>query len=208
MRKRSRLIIMASTPGAFIRWHHPGRAMNAVFQLLNSLRQLRLARLLRRACGADLPGWALAEVSFSPAQADWLLRTLCGWHAQAWRADAPVPAGPMPLAALRQGLARRHIQLRACRLADPRALARGDVVLLTPAAMQRLFGPDVERGDGLALVIECGSESLRLRPAGGAAALSCRSADLHGALVGWVLRSRVEPNPQPPRLDAAMPAAV
>ena len=152
-------------------------------------RQRWRARQVLRACGVGLPDWALSEVTFSPPQAAWLHRSLCLWHLRAG-ADRPLHGhGPMPLAQVTGGLARQGIALQACRLADPRALRRGDVLVLSDAAARRLFGEAAIGGGGLALVVEAGSQAVRLSPALSPRALSCSVDKLHGALAGWVLRS-------------------
>ena len=154
-------------------------------------RRLRQARQLRKGSGLALPSWALAEVTFSPAQAHWLLRTLCGWHAVPLRAAPPAAASAVPLVDLVAQLAVRGIELRACRLADARALGRGDVVILGDGAASRLFGDAAAAGGGMALVIDAGSHTLRLSPALAPDPLSCRGHELQGSLVGWVLRSEL-----------------
>lgn len=153
-------------------------------------RQRWRARQLLRACGGSLPAWALSEVSFSPPQAAWLHRSLCLWHLRAG-ADRPVPGpGPVPLSRVTDGLARFGVALQPCRLADPRALRRGDVLVLSDAAARRLFGESAIGGGGLALVVEAGSQAVRLSPALSPRALSCSVDKLQGTLPGWVLRSQ------------------
>lgn len=155
-------------------------------------RRLRQARHLRKGSGLALPSWALAEVTLSPAQAQWLLRTLCGWHALPLRAAPPTAAAAqVPLVDLMAQLATRGIELRACRLADARALGRGDVLILGDGAAARLFGDAAAAGGGMALVIDAGSHTLRLNPALAPDPLSCRGHDLQGSMVGWVLRSEL-----------------
>jgi hypothetical protein len=154
-------------------------------------RQRWRARRVLRACGTGLPAWALSEVTFSPPQAAWLHRSLCLWHLRAG-ADRPLQGyGPVPLPGVTAGLARQGVALQACRLADPRALRRGDVLVLSDAAARRLFGEAAIGGGGLALVVEAGSQAVRLSPALSPRALSCSVDRLHGALAGWVLRSQV-----------------
>lgn len=169
--------------------------------LLARWRQRRLARHVLRACGLGLPDWAVSEVAFSAPQAAWLHRSLCLWHLRAGAdralAQAAAPAN-VPLSALRSGLARHGIALQACRLADPRALQRGDVVVLSDAAARRLFGEAAIGGGGLVLVVESGRHTLRLSPALSPRPLNCTVDKLHGALAGWVLRSRVMAEPAGP----------
>jgi hypothetical protein len=153
-------------------------------------RQRWRARQVLRACGGGLPAWALSEVSFSPPQATWLHRSLCLWHLRAG-ADRPQHGhGPVPLAQVTDRLARLGVALQACRLADVRALRRGDVLVLSDAAARRLFGEAAIGGGGLALVVEAGAQAVRLSPALSPRALNCSVDKLHGALAGWVLRSR------------------
>ena len=154
-------------------------------------RQRWRARLVLRACGTGLPAWALSEVTFSPPQAAWLHRSLCLWHLRAGADRPPHGDGPVPLPGVAAGLARRGIALQACRLADARALRRGDVLVLSDAAARRLFGEAAIGGGGLALVVEAGTQAVRLSPALSPRALSCSVDKLHGALAGWVLRSHV-----------------
>ena len=152
-------------------------------------RQRWRARQVLRACGGGLPAWALSEVTFSPPQAAWMHRSLCLWHLRAG-ADRPLHGyGPVPLSKVTDSLARLGVALQACRLADPRALRRGDVLVLSDAAARRLFGEAAIGGGGLALVVEAGSQAVRLSPALSPRALSCSVDKLHGALAGWVLRS-------------------
>ena len=167
--------------------------MSIDFNPLTRLRRWRQTQLLRRDCGLDLPGWALAEVSFTPVQAQWLLRSLCAWHALPLRHAAAPATAAVPLAALGPQLADLGITLRACRLADARALHAGDVLIVVDDAAQRLFGDACMQGGGLALVVAAGSQTVRLSPALAPDPLSCRCTDLQGALVGWVLRSQVRP---------------
>jgi hypothetical protein len=173
--------------------------MNPSLHPIHLLRRLRRARQLRRGCGDALPAWALTEVSFSRAQASWLQRCLCGWHAVPVRAAMAGAGQAVPLAVLVDTLAEQGVQLRACRLADARGLARGDVLMLADAAAQRLFGAASAPGGGMALVIDAGEHNVRLSPALAANAVSCRTADLHGALAGWVLRSQLHPAWRPAR---------
>lgn len=166
--------------------------------LLARWRQRRLARFVQRACGLGLPDWAVSEVTFSAPQAAWLHRNLCLWHLQAGAdralSQAAAPA-PVRLSALCAGLARYGIALQACRMADPRALQRGDVVVLSDAAARRLFGEAAIGSGGLVQVLEAGRPNLRLRPALSPRPLSCPADKLQGALAGWVLRSHVVAEP-------------
>lgn len=140
-----------------------------------------------------LPAWALTEVSVGLAQASWLQRCLCSWHALPVRAAMTTGDAAVPLSALIDNLAQQGVLLRACRLADARGLARGDVVMLVDDAASRLFGAAAAAGGGMALVIDAGAHNVRLSPALAAEAHSCRAADLQGALAGWVLRSQLHP---------------
>ena len=166
------------------------------------LRQWQQRRQMRRrhqthqwhqGSGRALPRWALSEVTFTPAQAQWLCRTLCAWHALPWRDNRPWDGPAVLLASLTARLAAQGIDLRACRLADARALNRGDVLILGDEAAARLFGAAAGMGGGMALVIDAGPHTLRLSPALAADPLSCRSRDLHGSLLGWVLRGDLQP---------------
>jgi hypothetical protein len=169
--------------------------MSTAFNPLTHLRRLRQARRLRRGSGHELPAWALAEVSLSAAQSAWLLRTLCGWHALPSRGlDS---AGAAPLVDLITRLADHGVLLGACRVADARALCRGDVVMLGDEVGARLFGGPAIAGGGLALVIDAGAQVVRLSPALAPDPLSCRLAELQAAWPGWVLRSRLHPGLRP-----------
>lgn len=157
------------------------------------LRHLRRAPPRRNAAAVALPAWALAEVTLSPAQAHWLLRSLCGWHALPLRDEGAWFGRAVPLVELMTSLAARGVELCACRLADPRSLARGDVLILGDEAAARLFGGPAAAGGGMALVIDAGTQTLRLSPALAPNPLSCRCRDVQGSLVGWVLRSELHP---------------
>jgi hypothetical protein len=167
--------------------------MNLAFLRALPWRRLRQARARRKASGVALPSWALAEVTLSAAQAQWLLRTVCGWHALSLRDVAPWVGRAVPLVELMTSLAARGVELRACRLADAQSLARGDVLILGDDAAARLFGGPAVAGGGMALVIDAGSHTLRLSPALAPDPLSCRCRDVQGSLVGWVLRSDLQP---------------
>lgn len=156
-------------------------------------RRLRLARPRRSAPAAALPSWALAELTLSPAQALWLLRTLCAWHALPLRDAPPWSGSAVPLVELMSRLTARGVELRACRLADARSLVRGDVLILGDGAATRLFGGPAAAGGGMALVIDAGTHTLRLSPALAPDPLSCRCRDVQDSLVGWVLRSDLRP---------------
>lgn len=162
------------------------------FNPMNPWRRLQLTRRLRRGSGEVLPAWALGELSLSAAQAAWLQRTLFGWYALPLREGLSPRGAPLALPALIERLSAQGLALRACRLAEPAALCRGDVVWLADDAAARLFGEDAALGGGLALVVEAGTELLRLSPALAAQALSCRGAELRGQLAGWVLRSHLQ----------------
>lgn len=166
--------------------------------LLARWRRRRLARHVLRACGLGLPAWAVSEVTFSPPQAAWLHRSLCLWHLRAGADRAlaqDAASAAVPLPALCSALARHGIALQACRLADPRALQRGDVMVLSDAAARRLFGEAAIGGGGLVLVVEAGHSMLRLSPALSPRPLNCPVDKLQGALAGWVLRSQVVAEP-------------
>lgn len=165
--------------------------MTLLPSLLARWRQRLLARRVLRACGLGLPAWALSEVEFSAPLAAWLHRSLCLWHVRAG-ADRPLPTvAAVPLSTLSTSLARQGIAVRACRMAHPRRLQRGDVLVLSDPAARRLFGEAAIGGGGLALVVEAGTQFVRLSPAMSSRALNCPVDKLHGALAGWVLRSQV-----------------
>jgi hypothetical protein len=161
------------------------------FNPLTHLRRLRQAQYLRRGSGHVLPSWALAEVDLSAAQAAWLLRAVCGWHALPARGLNVTGSGAVPLVDLVARLADHGVLLGACRVADLRALHRGDVVMLGDEIAERLFGGPAIAGGGLALVIDAGAQVLRLSPALAPDPLSCRVAELQAGWPGWVLRSRL-----------------
>ena len=165
--------------------------MSPALNPLTHLRRLRRARRLRQGSGHVLPAWALAEVNLSAAQAAWLLRTVCSFHALPVRGLGVAGSAIVPLVDLVTQLADRGVLLGACRVADLRALARGDVVMLGDEVAARLFGGPARAGGGLALVIDAGAQVLRLSPALAPDPLSCRVAELQGAWPGWVLRSRL-----------------
>lgn len=177
-------------------WHDRAITMTLTFNPMTHLRRLRQARQLRLGSGHELPAWALAEVRFSAAQAGWLLRTLCNWHALSPRGATPAGDAAVPVADLMESLSQRGISLRACRLADAQGLRRGDVVMLGDDAANRLFGGPAAAGGGMALVIDAGPRILRLSPALVPDPLSCRCTELRGLLVGWVLRSQLQPGPR------------
>lgn len=166
--------------------------MSAPINPLTHLRRLRQARRLRRGCGHELPRWALAEVRLDAAQAAWLLRTVCSWHALPSRRLATAEPGPAPLRDLIARLADHGVQVQACRAAEVRALRSGDVVMLGDDPAGRLFGGPAALGGGLALVIDAGAQVVRLSPALAPDPLSCRVDELQCAWPGWVLRSRLE----------------
>lgn len=182
--------------------------MPAPFQPLALLRRLRHARAFRSGCGLELPGWALTEVRFSLEQAAWLHDSLCSWHARRARPGGLPSAQSVSMLELSVSLAERQVRLRACRLADARALRRGDVAVLGRPAVQALLGSPGDTGGGLALVIEAGAQTLRLRAAGAGDAVTCRTEVLNGALLGWVLRSdpMLPALPVPAAHGAARPA--
>jgi hypothetical protein len=171
--------------------------MKIIHKSWGLLRRLRHARAWRRATQAALPACALAELNLGAAQAAWLLRTVCSWHALPVQGTADVAGTTLPLALVMQRLAARGVQLQACRLAQAQDLQRGDVLMLADDAAQRLFGGPLVSGGGMALVIDAGSSHLRLSPALAPDPLSCRWADVRGSLAGWVLRSA--------RVPAAVP---
>lgn len=171
--------------------------MRTALNPLTHLRRLRRARLLRRGSGHEMPAWALAELNLSATQAAWLLRTVCGWHALPLRGLAAADAGAAPLAGLVARLADHGVLLGACRVADARAMRRGDVVMLGDEVALRLFGGAAIAGGGLALVIDVGAQVARLSPAGAADPLSCRVGELQAAWPGWVLRSQLLPGLRP-----------
>lgn len=167
--------------------------MSTALNPLTHLRRLRQARRLRRGAGDEMPPWALAEVELSAAQAAWLLRAVCSWHALPSRGLAAAGIGAAALVDLITRLADHGVLLGARRMADPRALCRGDVVMLGDDAAARLFGGPAVAGGGLALVIDAGVQVVRLSPALAPDPLSCRLAELQAAWPGWALRSQLQP---------------
>lgn len=163
--------------------------MRTAFNPLAHLRRLQQARRLRRGDAPELPAWALSELELSTLQANWLLRSLCGWHALPWRALA-VDA-PSPLRELIARLADHGVLVGARRVADARGLCRGDVVMLGDAVAARLFGGAAVAGGGLALVVDAGAQVVRLSPALAPDPLSCRLHEVQATWPGWVLRSRL-----------------
>lgn len=155
--------------------------------------QRRLARRLRRSCGADLPAWATSELHFTPPQADWLHRSLCLWHRRALPARRGRDDTLTSLPQLAQALGGQGVRLQACRVVRPAAVRSGDVMLLSDAAARRLFGEHALGAGGLALVVQAGSQALRLIPALACGAVHCPVEQLQGLWPGWVLRSQAEP---------------
>jgi hypothetical protein len=181
--------MMVNVPALVSRPSHPRTTMLASIRPLALWHRLRRAKALRSSCGLELPVWALNEVCFSPVQAAWLQESICAWHARRAMAGWPSSAGQVSMLDLSVALAERQVRLRACRLSDAGALRRGDVAVFGLHPAQRLLGVSSDTGGGLALVIEAGSQFVRLRAAGQVDAVTCRTADLKGALLGWVLRS-------------------
>ncbi len=64
--------------------------MSPAFNPLTHLRRFHQARRLRQGSGHQLPAWALGEIKLSPAQAAWLMRSVCSWHALPRRGAAAV----------------------------------------------------------------------------------------------------------------------
>lgn len=170
--------------------------MHLLHQPLAWWRRARRVRALRRHGGHVLPGWALAELMLPAAQAAWLLRSLCRWHAVP-SADTAAGTGPLSMPQLAERLAARGVLLQACRAGTVQALQRGDMLVLADGAVAQLSGQaGTDEGD-LVLVLGVSAHELSLALPARSQALRCAPAQLQAVLAGWVLRSQLQPGHAP-----------
>lgn len=170
--------------------------MTLLHRPLSWLRRVRLVRALHRDGGHVLPRWALAEVTLPAAQAAWLLRSLCRWHAVP-AADTAAGTGALSVPQLAERLADRGVLLQACRAGTVQALRRGDLLVLADGAVAQLSGQAGSAEGDLVLVLGVGPDGLSLAVPAVSQALHCTPAALQAVLAGWVLRSQLQPGHAP-----------